>query len=79
MPGIQKPHCTAPHSAKAYTYTSFSRSVRPSMVIIDLPSICETLPIQAFTFFPSMRIVQAPQAPALQPSFVPVKRRSSRR
>src|SRR3990172_10610343 len=49
------------------------------MVSIFLPSSLETFCKQAFTAFPSIMTVQAPQWPWLQPSFVPVKCKSSRR
>ena len=53
IPGIQNPHCTAPASAKAYAYSSFSSSEKPSTVRIDLPSIMESVGIQAFIATPS--------------------------
>ena len=69
IPGIQNPHCTAPALLKAYTYTSFSRSLNPSTVKIDFPQNLAILCVHAKTGFPSTRTVQLPHTPSLHPSF----------
>ena len=79
MPGIQKPHCTAPASAKQCTYTFISSSGIPSTVVTCLPSALESLTTQAFIFFPSTSTVQVPQAPSLHPSLTAVRPSSSLR
>ena len=58
-------------------YTAFSRSDKPSIVTTDLPSNWDNLVTQAFAFFPSIITVHVPQAPALQPSLVPVNFKSA--
>src|SRR5262249_42393271 len=51
---------------------------RPSIVVIDLPAICETWVWQENARLPSMCTVQAPHKPVPQPNLVPVSLRSSR-
>ena len=79
MPGVQKPHCTAPAWPKAYTYASFSNSLSPSVVIICLPPSLSVRCTQAFIARPSIITVHVPHAPSLQPSFTEVSRSSSLR
>ena len=79
MPGMQKPHCTAPASPKAKVYTSFSHAERPSTVMMLLPSSLSVWGTQALVSLPSISTWQVPQAPSLQPSFTLVSCNSSRR
>ena len=52
---------------------------KPSTVVTTLPSSRPTGTIQAHTARPSSKTVQAPQSPASQPTFVPVRPNCSRR
>ena len=79
MPGMQKPHCTAPTAPKAYTKASCSAGLSPSTVNMFLPAALLVLSTQAFTALPSTIMVQVPQAPSLHPSFTEVRCKSSRR
>src|SRR6516165_6259442 len=54
-------------------------SARPSMVSTSAPSICHTKTVQDFTAFPSTCTTQAPHCEVSHPTWVPVRRRSSRR
>src|SRR6266511_2772074 len=79
MPGVHMPHCAAPHSRKACCNGS-SRPSRdsPSTVRTFASCIWQTGARHEFTTSPSTITEQAPHSPSPQPSFVPVKRRSSR-
>src|SRR5699024_3105872 len=79
IPGVQKPHCTAPALAKAYEYTFCSLSLNPSIVIIFLPSNFLSLCTHAFTALPSIIKVHVPQAPCEQPSLTECMCKSSRK
>ncbi len=79
MPGMQKPHWTAPALAKVQLYTSFSRGDSPSTVTTLRPASLAVVNRQARAALPSTSTMQAPQAPSEQPSFTEVRRRSSRR
>src|SRR5262249_25196799 len=79
IPGVQKPHCTAPYSAKAFcTGCSCSPWASPSMVVTSRPWASSAKIRQASTVLPSSSTVQAPPSPSLQPSLVPVRCSSSR-
>jgi len=79
MPGMQKPHCTAPADANAWAYTAFSRGESPSTVSTFFPPSLATSVTQARRFTPSMSTVHAPQAPTPQAFLTEVSRSSSRR
>src|SRR5580698_1508420 len=80
MPGVQMPHWAPPYSRNAcWTALSLSPLATPSMVVIDAPSTCSTGTRQEFTSSPSISTEQAPHSPSPQPSFTPVRRRSSRK
>ena len=79
IPGMQKPHCTAPASAKQCSYTRISAGSMPSTVTTFLPARRLRDVTQALTFFPSTSTVQVPQTPSLQPSLAAVRPKSSRR
>ena len=80
-PGVQNPHCSAWHSAKARcTGESVpSGSAKPSTVVIDSPSMLTASSRQDRIGTPPTSTVQAPQTPCSQPTWVPVSRRSCRR
>ena len=80
MPGMQKPHCTAPASPNASTYTSFSRSLSPSVVVIGWFSKVDALREQDFTSLPPAMTTQVPQVASSQPSLtesIPISSRST--
>ena len=79
MPGMQKPHWTAPASPKAKVKTCFSQSLSPSTVTTVLPSSLSVWGMHALVGLPSMSTWQVPQAPSLHPSFTEVRCRVSRR
>ncbi len=68
MPGMQKPHCTAPTAPKAYTKASRTSSGRPSTVTMLRPAARAVVSTHALTAAPSTWMVQVPQAPSEQPS-----------
>ena len=80
MPGVQNPHCRAKHSLKP-SWTGFRCpwGARPSTVVISRPAAWMAKSPQDFTAMPSRRMVQAPQVVVSQPTWVPVRRRKSRR
>ncbi len=57
---------------------SWSPSAKPSIVVTSAPSSRTASVRHEFTRCPSTRTVQAPQAPALQPFFEPVRPKCSR-
>ena len=59
--------------------TSGARPERPSTVVTSWPSACAAETRQEQTGCPSNKTVQAPQSPASQPTFVPVRPKRSRR
>ena len=80
MPGVQMPHCAAPWARNASRRRSVTPSgPGPSTVWIEAPSAWAVATRQAQTCSPSISTVQAPQSPASQPIFVPVRPRPSRR
>src|SRR5450631_166162 len=79
MPGMQKPHCTAPASPKASTYTSFSRSLSPSVVVISWFSKVAALREHDFTSLPPAMTTQVPHVASSQPSLTDSTPISSRR
>ena len=79
MPGMQKPHCTEPAVPKAYTNASFSRRLRPSTVMMFLPTALSVVRTHDFTAYPSTTIVHVPQAPSEHPSLTEYSLRSSLR
>src|SRR5262249_35591247 len=80
MPGVQTPHCAAPHSRNACCNGSRRPfSARPSTVSTLAPCAWQTGASQELITSPSMIPEQAPPPPSPQPSFVPVKRSASRK
>src|SRR5512133_3713798 len=79
MPGVQKPHCTAPCATKDFctAWASGSRA-RPSMVVSSRPSQSTANSRQELTERPSTMMVQAPHSPSPQPYLVPVRPTTSR-
>src|SRR5690606_34866852 len=79
IPGVQKPHCTAPCATKASRSASARGSAAsPSMVATWRPSQSTANIRQAFTDTPSTTIVHAPHSPSPQPYLVPVRPSTSR-
>src|SRR2546427_7043439 len=80
MPGVQKPHCRpwCSRNASCSGWSTPSR-IRPSMVTSSAPSACTASIRHERAASPLTRIVQAPQMPCSQPTWVPVSARSSRR
>src|SRR5919204_144165 len=78
MPGVQYPHCSAWWSLKACWRGLSSPSPSPSTVSIDDPSAWTARSMQLFTSVPSRMTLQAPQLPVSQPTWEPVRSRSSR-
>ena len=73
MPGEQKPHCTAPSSARAdCSRCGASKVPSASMVVIARPWAWKANTWQAFTVCPSMITVHAPHTPSSQPTFTPL-------
>jgi hypothetical protein len=80
MPGVQKPHCSAPVEAKAATMRSRSASSSPSSVVTDRPSTLASDRLQLTVALPSSSTVQHPHWPeGAQPSLGEVTSSSSRR
>ena len=63
IPGVQKPHWTAPTLPKAYTKASCSSWLSPSIVIISLPCNFDNFWVQAGYLLLSTIMVQVPHAP----------------
>ena len=64
MPGMQKPHWTAPASTKAsWMRCGFAGVPRPSTVMISAPSSLATLVVHDRTALPLTMTVQAPHWP----------------
>src|SRR5690348_10814402 len=79
MPGVQKPHCTAPCATNASRRRSPSGvTATPSIVVRSRPSQSTANIRHALTDAPSTRIVQEPHSPSPQPYLVPVNPSTSR-
>ena len=79
MPGMQKPHWTAPLDPNAKTKASFSLTDSPSTVRMLLPSALFVVRTHDFTARPSTMIVHVPHAPSEHPSLTEYSLRSSLR
>src|SRR5712691_137619 len=78
-PGVQKPHCSACFSQKAFWRgCSSPPRANPSTVITSWPLACTANIRHERTLCPSTSTVQEPQAPCSQPRLVPVNPKSSR-
>ena len=79
MPGVQKPHCSAPVAANAAAKRSRSEASNPSKVVIDLPAAFSSEIWQLTDALPSISTVQQPHWPdGEQPSLGEVTSSSSR-
>src|SRR6266404_3221141 len=79
MPGVQMPHCAAPHSRKAFCRGCKRPSLaKPSMVTMFEPAACSAGIKQLFTSTSSIKMEHEPHSPSPQPSFVPIRFKSSR-
>ena len=79
IPGVQKPHCSAPVAAKAAAKRSLSAASKPSRVVIDLPATFSSEIWQLTDALPSISTVQHPHWPdGEQPSLAEVTSSSSR-
>src|SRR5664280_1705807 len=80
IPGVQKPHCSPPVSAKAsWRGWSLPFCSRPSIVVTSLPRTAFTGTWHDLTASLPTTTVQAPQRLSPHPNFVPVRPRSVRR
>jgi len=85
MPGVQKPHCSPWHSAKAVCMGSSAPpptcppAARPSTVVTRCPSAMTASTVQDFTGVSSSHTTHAPQFEVSHPQCEPVRPRSSRR
>ena len=80
IPGVQKPHCRAWHSLKAFwTGCSSPPRARPSIVRTSAPSTWTASTEHDFTLCPFRWTVQAPQLLVSHPTTVPVSPSRSRR
>jgi len=80
MPGVQKPHCSPWHSAKAVCIGSSAPCfVSPSTVVTRCPSAMTARIVQDLTGVSSSHTTHAPQLDVSQPQCEPVSPRSSRR
>src|SRR5687768_10374469 len=78
-PGVQMPHWRAAFSRNACcSGWSWPVWAMPSTVVMFLPCASTPRTRQELTMRPSMRTVQAPQLPSLQPSLAPVRFNTSR-
>ena len=80
-PGVQMPHCAPPVSRNAVWSGSSAPAARargPRPCATAAPSTWQTGTRHESTGRPSSSTVHAPHSPSPQPSFVPVRRRSSR-
>ena len=79
MPGVQKPHCTAPFSKKlCCTFVRCSPCARPSMVVISASWQSTARVRHERIGLSSRSTVQLPHSPVPQPSFAPVNSSCSR-
>ena len=79
IPGVQKPHWTAPQSINACCMgCSCPFRLSPSMVSTRCPAASLIGTLQAFTAVPSSITRQAPQSPEEHPFFAPVRPSVSR-
>src|SRR5215208_2370935 len=79
MPGVQKPHCTAPWATNdCRTVSACLLFARPSIVVSSQPSQSSANNRHELTERPSTMIVQAPHSPSPHPYFVPVSPITSR-
>jgi hypothetical protein len=71
-PGVQKPHCTAPHSRNASCtgWSSFSLA-SPSTVVTSRPCACPAATRHAQAGTPSRYTVHEPHSPCSQAFFEP--------
>src|SRR6201996_2716876 len=81
MPGVQKPHCRPWCSRKASCIgcSGAPSAASPSIVFTSWPSAITVSVVQDFTALPSRCTTQAPHCEVSQPTWVPVRRRCSRR
>ncbi len=80
MAGVQKPHCSPWHSAKAsWTGSRAPPAARPSTVVTRRPSAMTASTVQDLTGASSSHTTQAPQFEVSHPQCEPVSPRSSRR
>ena len=74
IPGMQKPHCTAPQPMNACCSGWVPAAPpSPSMVVIRAWWACGAGTRQLITAWPSSQTVQAPHSPSAQPSLAPVR------
>ncbi|CAM5649506.1 hypothetical protein SALBM311S_07623 [Streptomyces alboniger] len=79
MPGMQKPHWTAPQAARArWTSEGSPSTASPSTVRTSLPAVVAAGTRQEATSRPSTWTLQAPHSPCEQPSLAPARPRRSR-
>ena len=79
MAGVQKPHCSPWHSAKAsWTGSRAPPAARPSTVVTRRPSAMTASTVQDLTGASSSHTTQAPQFEVSQPQWVPVRPTVSR-
>src|SRR6266496_4250959 len=79
MPGVQKPHCTAPWETKASrSFSPIGVDATASTVVSTRPSQSTANIRQALTETPSTKIVHAPHSPSPQPYLVPINPSPSR-
>jgi hypothetical protein len=79
IPGMQKPHCTAPCSTKArWTSVSSPGGLSPSTVRTSLPAASAASTQQDATSVPSSSTEQEPHSPCSQAFLEPGRPRRSR-
>ena len=81
MPGVQKPHCRPwfSRNASCIGCSGAPSAASPSMVSTSAPSAITASVVQDFTALPFTCTTQAPHWEVSQPTWVPVRRRFSRR
>src|SRR5262249_47348847 len=81
MPGVQKPHCRpwCSRNASCIGCSGAPSAASPSMVLTSWPSAITASVVQDFTALPSRCTTQAPHCEVSQPTWVPVRRRFSRK
>src|SRR5580704_8657276 len=81
MPGVQKPHCNpwCSRNASCIGCSGAPSAASPSMVFTSWPSAITVSVVHDFTALPSRCTTQAPHCEVSQPTWVPVRRRCSRR